>query len=104
MTDGTEFDEDMDARANVIRGGNRALFAASKYAVRSHGSYRSHWWVSHGAQHSSAALGIFGQRVHSEMETGLVMVRFGSNPLASNVYTDHLHQRAWAALRDFFLR
>jgi CubicO group peptidase (beta-lactamase class C family) len=90
-----------DARANIMMGGNRALFAASKYAGRSKGSYRSQWWVSHDAQRSLSALGVFGQRVHIEMETGLVMVRFGSHPLASNLHTDDLHQRALAALRDF---
>jgi CubicO group peptidase (beta-lactamase class C family) len=90
-----------DARENIVMGGNRVLFAASKYAARSQGSYRSQWWVSHDAQRSIAALGVFGQRVHIEMETGLVMVRFGSHPLASNLHTDDLHQRALAALRDF---
>jgi CubicO group peptidase (beta-lactamase class C family) len=90
-----------DVCANIMRGGNRALFAASKFAGRSQGSYRSQWWVSHDAQRSVAALGVFGQRVHIEMETGLVMVRFGSHPLASNLHTDDLHQRALAALRDF---
>ncbi|OQW80352.1 MAG: hypothetical protein BVN32_00250 [Proteobacteria bacterium ST_bin14] len=89
------------ACANIAQGGNRALFAASKYATRSQGSYRSQWWVSHDSQRSMAALGVFGQRVHIEMGTGLVMIRFGSHPLASNLHTDDLHQRAIAALREF---
>ena len=89
------------ARAGILRGGNRDLFARSNYAARSRGSYRSQWWVAHDDFGSIAALGVFGQRVHIETETGLIMVRFGSHPLASNLHTDGLHKRALAALRNF---
>lgn len=89
------------ARASILKGGNRDLFARSNYAERSRGSYSSQWWVEHDDLGSISALGVFGQRVHIETETGLIMVRFGSHPLASNLHTDGLHKRALAALRNF---
>ncbi len=89
------------AHASIMAGGNRALFAASRYAERSAGSYRSQWWVSHDHQSSISALGVFGQRVQIDMDTGLIMVRFGSHPLASNLHTDPLHRLAMDALRRF---
>jgi CubicO group peptidase (beta-lactamase class C family) len=89
------------ARASILRGGNRDLFAKSKYAERSHGSYSSQWWVAHDDPGSISALGVYGQRVHIETETGLIMVHFGSHPLASNLHTDGLHRRALEALRNF---
>ena len=89
------------ARANIFRGGNRDLFAKSIYAERSGGSYGSQWWVAHDDFGSISALGVYGQRVHIETETGLIMIRFGSHPLASNLHTDGLHRRALEALRNF---
>ena len=89
------------ARASIMSGGNRALFSASPYAARSAGSYRSQWWVSHDVHSSISALGVFGQRVLIDMDTGLIMVRFGSHPLASNLHTDGLHRLAMDALRHF---
>jgi CubicO group peptidase (beta-lactamase class C family) len=89
------------ARASILGGGNRDLFANSKYAERSRGSYRSQWWVAHDDFGSISALGVYGQRVHIETNTGLIMVRFGSHPLASNLHMDGLHRRALEALRNF---
>lgn len=89
------------ARNSIVGGGDRALLAASKHGERAPGSYRSQWWVSHDAQRSIAALGVYGQRVHIDTDDGLIVVRFGSHPLASNLATDGLHRRALGALRDF---
>ncbi len=87
------------ARASIFGGGDRALLANSKHADRAPGSYRSQWWVSHDDSGSISALGVYGQRVHIETPTGLIMVRFGSHPVASNAHTDDLHRRALEALR-----
>lgn len=87
------------ARDSITRGGDRRLFAASDYAERSSGSYRSQWWVAHDTASSIAALGVFGQRLHIDVDTGLIMIRYSSHPLASNRHTDGLHRRAIEALR-----
>jgi CubicO group peptidase (beta-lactamase class C family) len=88
-----------DARASIIGGGNRALLAASRHAERSSGSYRSQWWVSHNSFGGIAAMGVYGQRVYVEPATGFALLRFGSHPLASSLYTDAIHQCAIEALR-----
>lgn len=89
------------ARRSIYEGGDRALLSRSRHAERAGGSYRSQWWVSHDGYGSIAALGVYGQRVHIEAGTGLIMVRFGSHPLASNLHTDAVHRQALEALRGF---
>lgn len=87
------------ALRSIHGGGDRALFAASPHADRAGGSYRSQWWVSHNPQGAIAALGVYGQRVYIEEATGLVLIRFGSHPLPSNMHTDAVHRNAIEALR-----
>ncbi len=89
------------ARQSIVGGGDRALLSRSRHAERGDGSYRSQWWVSHDGNGSISALGVYGQRVHIETETGLILVRFGSHPLASNLHTDAVHRQALEALRGF---
>jgi hypothetical protein len=82
--------------------GNRDLCASSNYSVRSRDYYRRQWSVAHDDFGSISALGVYAQHVHVETETGTIMVRFGSHPLASALLTDALHQSASEALRSFF--
>ncbi|WP_185965052.1 serine hydrolase domain-containing protein [Glacieibacterium frigidum] len=86
------------AAASIARGGDRAAFAASGQCTRPGYSYRSHWWIDHAAG-AWNALGVFGQRLHVVPDADLVIARFGSHPVASNVGTDALHARAFAAVR-----
>lgn len=87
-----------DAFARIRKGGDRALFAANPRTARPGFSYRSLWWIDHGVP-AAAAMGVFGQRLYIEPESGLALVRVGSHPVASNIETDALHARAIAALR-----
>lgn len=86
--------------ATILSGGDKRLFAQSHYAIRPDGSYRSFWWIDHGANPSIAALGVFGQRLYVEPESGLALIRVGSHPVASNLFTDAIHRNAIAALRE----
>lgn len=86
--------------ARILSGGDRRLFAQSRYAIRPDGSYRSFWWIDHGANLSIAALGVFGQRLYIEPENDLAVIRVGSHPVASNLFTDAIHRNAIAALRE----
>lgn len=86
--------------AAILAGGDRKLFAQSHYAIRPDGSYRSFWWIDHGAHPSIAALGVFGQRLYIEPESRLALIRGGSHPVASNLFTDAIHCNAIAALRE----
>lgn len=50
--------------ADIVRGGDRAAFAASTSAARRvGGSYRYQWWVNHDQHDSYEAKGQFGQRI-----------------------------------------
>jgi len=85
--------------AAMLAGGDRRLFAKSRYGGRGGGSYRSFWWIGHEPRPSIAALGVFGQRLYIEPDAELVLIRCGSHPIASNLYTDPIHGSAIAALK-----
>lgn len=87
------------ARASILEGGNPGLFENSRYAERLPGSYRSQWWIGGGARKSASAIGVYGQRVYLEPESGFGFIRLGSYPTPSNQPTDALHAAAIAAVR-----
>jgi CubicO group peptidase (beta-lactamase class C family) len=84
----------------IAHGGNRAAFAQAGMATRRGWSYRSHWWIPP-RPGAFCALGVFGQRILVDTAMGLVLVRFGSHPVASNAPTDAVHAAAFDALRGF---
>ena len=86
--------------ARLLTGGDRQLFARSRYADRVERSYRSFWWIGHEPTPSLTALGVFGQRLYIEPERQFALIRVGSHPVASNLYTDAIHRNAIAAVRD----
>lgn len=83
----------------LLTGGDPAAFAASKQFPARHGwSYRSFWWVRHQPALALSALGVFGQRIFYDPGADLIVIRFGSHPVASSAATDPVHDRAFAAL------
>jgi CubicO group peptidase (beta-lactamase class C family) len=83
----------------LLAGGDRDAFAASGlFPTRPGWSYRSQWWVQHEPRPALSALGVFGQRIHIEPESGLAVIRFGSHPVASNAETDVVHAQVFRAL------
>lgn len=87
------------AAKTLIDGGDRALFAAGAANMRPDHSYRSFWWVNHAPPAALMAMGVYGQRLHIEPENDLAIIRVASTPLPSNITSDPLHGRAFAALR-----
>ncbi|MEZ0244515.1 MAG: serine hydrolase domain-containing protein, partial [Sphingomonas sp.] len=87
-----------ELRAALMTGGDRDLFAQASTG-RGEGSYRSFWWIDHADPPLLAANGVFGQRMWIDSANQLAMVRFGSHPVASNLYTEELHRTALAAIR-----
>jgi hypothetical protein len=83
----------------LIAGGDRALFAAGVANMRPDHSYRGFWWVNHAPPAALMAMGVYGQRLHIEPETDLAIIRLASTPLPSNITSDPLRLRAFAALR-----
>lgn len=88
------------ALAGIAAGGDRAAFAAAAPPTRQGWSYRSFWWVAHDAVGSFAALGVFGQRLIVRPADELVIVRFGSHPVAANAPTDPIHAAAFDAVAE----
>jgi len=54
--------------------------------------------VRHQPSPALSALGVFGQRLFYEPAGDLIVIRFGSHPVASSAATDPIHERAFAAL------
>ncbi len=88
------------AVASIRRGGRQTDFAKAGYATMPNWSYRSQWWVSHNRNGAFTARGIHGQVIYIDPKAEMVIVRFGSNPKASNVNFDPISLPAYQAVAD----
>ena len=84
--------------ADIRRGGSRKAFAAAGYQTLPGWSYRSQWWVSHGEHAVFTGRGIHGQAIYVDPKAEMVIARFASHPLASNLNLDPTSLPAYAAL------
>ena len=91
-----------EAVASIITGGDREAFARANIATRPGWSYKSQFWCTHDRFGSIWMLGVRGQRMLICPGLNLVMAKFGSHPVASNVATDVLHGAALEALARHF--
>jgi CubicO group peptidase (beta-lactamase class C family) len=83
---------------DIFQGGNKDLFAKAKYATLPGWSYRDMWWVSHNEHGAVMARGIHGQNIYIDPKAEMVIVRFASNPQASNVANDPVTLPAYMAV------
>lgn len=67
----------------IVKGGDPAAFAHYKYPGFDGGNYGSQWW--HRASGQFAAIGIHGQGIYIDPKAEMVIARFASFPVASNV-------------------
>lgn len=90
---------------DIRKGGDQANFAKAGYPdVPGYGkgySYRSMWWVSHNDHGVFDARGIHGQRVYIDPAAEIVIAKFSSHPVASNLGNIPLTDRAFAAVAAF---
>ena len=56
------------------------------------------WWVSHNAHGAYSARGIHGQAIYVDPKAEMVIVRYASNPVASNAANDPVTIPAFEAL------
>jgi len=89
---------------DIRRGGDPAKFARAGYATLPGWSYRDQWWVSHNEHGAYMARGIHGQAIYVDPVAGMVIARFGSHPLASNVHFDATTLPAFHALARHLMR
>lgn len=87
---------------DIRKGGDPATFAKAGYPdVPGYGkayAYRSMWWVSNNANGVFDARGIHGQRIYIDPAAEMVIAKFSSHPVASNLGNIPLTDRAFAAL------
>jgi CubicO group peptidase (beta-lactamase class C family) len=86
--------------ADIRGGGNKAAFAQAGYKALSNWSYRNQWWVSHNQNGAFTARGIHGQTIYIDPKAEMVIVRFASNPAATNSSFDKYSLPAYQAIAD----
>jgi CubicO group peptidase (beta-lactamase class C family) len=86
------------AVADIRNGGDKGKFAKANYRTLPGWSYRNMWWVSHNEHGAYMARGIHGQNIYIDPKAELVIVRFGSHPIAANPFTDPIMLPAYAAV------
>lgn len=83
---------------DIRAGGDKAAFAKAGYDLLTGGSYRNMWWVTHNADGAYMARGVYGQRIYIDPKAEMVIVRYASNPIASNSANDPVTIPAFEAL------
>ncbi len=89
---------------DIRRGADKAQFAKAGYKLLEGWSYRDMWWVSHNAHGAFSARGIHGQAIYIDPRAEMVIVRFGSHPLAANANVDPTSLPAYQALAEHLMR
>jgi CubicO group peptidase (beta-lactamase class C family) len=82
--------------ADIAAGADPAKFAKAGYTTLPGWSYRNMWWVSD--QGFFMARGIYGQAIYVDPQHEVVIVRYGSHPLAANSIQDPLILPAYRAV------
>jgi CubicO group peptidase (beta-lactamase class C family) len=98
---GQYFGQEVVPRAvieDIRRGGDRDKFAKAGYKTLPGWSYRNMWWVSHNPNGAYTARGIHGQAIYIDPAAEMVLVRFGSHPLAANSNYDATSLPAYDAV------
>ena len=88
---------------DILRGGDRAHFAAAGYTLLPGWSYRTMWWVTHNAHGAYTARGIHGQGIYIDPAAEMVIARFASHPLSANANLDPTSLPAYHALAQHLM-
>lgn len=91
------------AVAHIRQGGDRKTFAKANYTLLPGWTYRSMWWVSHDDHGAFAARGVHGQTIWIDPKADMVIVRFGSNPVAANAASDPTSLPAYRAVAEHLM-
>jgi hypothetical protein len=67
-------------------------------------SYKSQWWVSHNSHGAYNARSIHGQTIYVDPKAEMVIVRFASNPEATNSSFDDISLPAYQAIAERLMR
>lgn len=87
----------------IRQGGSPEAFAKAGYDLLPGWSYRGMWWVSHDDHGAFAARGVHGQTIWIDPTADMVIVRFGSNPVANNAASDPTSLPAYRAVAQYLM-
>ena len=90
--------------ADIRNGANREHFATAGYGTLPGWSYRNMWWVSHDEHRCFTARGIHGQAIWIDPTAEMVIARYGSHPIAANIFIDPNSLPAYRALGEHLMR
>lgn len=90
--------------AKIRAGASKSDFAKAGYTALAGGSYKSQWWVNHNSHGAFNARGIHGQTIYIDPTAEMVIVRFASNPQASNVNFDDISLPAYQAIAEALMQ
>lgn len=88
----------------ICAGGSPEAFAYGGYTNLKGWSYSSMWWITNNSHKAYMARGVHGQAIYIDPVAEMVIVRFASNPLASNKYIDPLSIPAYEAVADYLMK
>jgi len=88
---------------DIKKGGNKKAFAKAGYPLLKGWSYRNMWWITHNEHGAFCARGVHGQVIYIDPKADMVIVRFASHPVASNVANDPYSIPAYHAVAKFLM-
>ncbi|MFP3518028.1 serine hydrolase [Pseudomonas sp. SIMBA_077] len=88
---------------DIRSGGDKDAFAKAGYDLLKGGSYRDMWWLTHNEDGAFMARGVYGQRTYIDPKAEMVIVRYASNPIASNSANDPVTIPAFEALAKLLI-
>jgi CubicO group peptidase (beta-lactamase class C family) len=94
----------VSAIADIKKGGSKKAFEKASYSLLKGWSYRNMWWIPHNEHSAFCARSVHGQVIYIDPTADMVIVRFGSNPVASNAANDPYSLPAYHAVAKFLLK
>jgi CubicO group peptidase (beta-lactamase class C family) len=89
---------------DIRRGASREAFVHGGYTTLPGWSYHNQWWISHDDHGAFMARGIHGQAIYIDPKAEMVIARFASHPLASNLLLDLTSLPAYRAVAQHLLQ
>jgi CubicO group peptidase (beta-lactamase class C family) len=89
---------------DIMKGGDKEIFAKAGYKTLPGWSYRAFWWVTNNPHAAYMARGIHGQSLYIDPQAETVIARYASHPVAGNPFNDPITLPAYAAVADELMR
>jgi CubicO group peptidase (beta-lactamase class C family) len=85
---------------DIRAGASAEKFEAANMPMRKGYSYHNHWWITHDADGTFEAKGLYGQHIHINPAAELVIVKLSSHPVGNTAFTHVLDRSAFAAVAN----